>query len=332
MLNPFEKLQIPPKANYTIDTMLKRLPKIGGTTVRDREIRRLKEYYERIKKYHDFVVQFPRIDELHPFYLEATRIVTDIDKLRICLSVTKKASAISMKILKEYINQIRKSPENEANRIMRQAFGRVSSILRKSSECIDKVIDVAKELKKIQGIDPILPTIVVAGPPNVGKSTLVSKISTAKPEIASYPFTTKEVHVGHVILDDFRIQIIDTPGILDRPEIERNNIERKATNAIRNLNGIIIFMFDSSISSILSVESQIELFREVKLLKKVIIPVINKIDEKDDEYYKKIVDFLSKEGSKWYEISAEKGIGLDKLKEELFSLIKSSGTNEVSRN
>ncbi|AAK40935.1 NOG1 family protein [Saccharolobus solfataricus] len=331
MLNPFEKLQIPPKANQTIDTMLKRLPKIGGTTVRDREIRRLKEYYERIKKYYDFVEQFPKIDELHPFYLEATRIMTDINKLRICLSVTKKTSVISMKILKKYINQIRKSPENESNRIMRQAFGRVSSVLRKSSECIDRVIDVAKELKKIQGIDPTLPTIVVAGPPNVGKSTLVSKISTAKPEIASYPFTTKEVHVGHVILDDFRIQVIDTPGILDRPEAERNRIERKATNAIRNLNGIIVFMFDSSISSVLSVEGQIELFREVKLLKKIVIPVINKIDEKYEEYYKKIVDFLLSEGNEWHEISAEKGIGIDKLKEELFNLVKSSGTNEVSR-
>ncbi|WP_338600473.1 GTPase [Sulfolobus tengchongensis] len=333
MLNPFERLKIPPKVNETIKSMLNRLPKIAGSSVKDREIRRLNEYYERVKKYYTFVEQFPRIEELHPFYLESIKIITDVDKLKICLSITRKASMISMRILKKYVNQIRKSPEEVANKLMRQAFGRVSSILRNSSECIDSVINIATELKKIRTIDPTLPTIIVAGPPNVGKSTLVTKISTAKPEIANYPFTTKEIHVGHVILDLLRIQVIDTPGILDRPENERNKIERKAINAIRNLNGIVLFMFDTSISSVLSIESQIELFKEVKSMNKIIIPVINKIDERYEEYYKRIVNFLQSEGvTKWYEISAEKGTGLDKLKEELFSLILRGNINDISRN
>ncbi len=332
MLNPFEKLKIPPKVNDTVNVMLKRLPKISGSSVKDREIRRLREYYEKVEKYYKFSIDFPRVEELHPFYLESIKIITDINDLKICLSITKKSSMISMRILRKYISEIKKQPENEANRLMREAFGRVTSVLRRSSQCIDKVISIAEELRKLKTVDPELPTIIIAGPPNVGKSTLVSKISTAKPEIANYPFTTKEIHIGHIILNDIYIQVIDTPGILDRPEYKRNKIEKKALNAIRNLSGIIVFMFDSSISSTLSVKEQIDLFEEVLSTNKIIVPVINKIDEKYDECYNKIIEYLASKKVKWYEISAEKEIGLNELKEELFNLIGVNKANEVSRN
>ncbi|MEM3352104.1 MAG: GTPase [Saccharolobus sp.] len=331
MLNPFEKLKLPQKTNDTINVMLKRLPKISGESIKDREIRRLKEYYDRVKKYYEFVQEFPRIETLHPFYLEAIKIVADINELKLCLFETKKSSSISMKILKNYIEKIRKSDEREANKLMREAFGRVSSILRKT-ECINKIIDIVIELKRIKSIDPTLPSIIVSGPPNVGKSTLVSKISTAKPEIANYPFTTKEIHVGHILTNDIHIQVIDTPGILDRPENKRNKIEKKALNAIRNLNGVILFMFDPSISSAMSVEEQIELFKEIISYRKLLVPVINKIDDKYDEYYDRIVKFLIQENVKWFEISAEKSIGIDKLLQELFNLLKVSGTNEIQSN
>ncbi|MEM3305891.1 MAG: GTPase [Saccharolobus sp.] len=331
MLNPFEKLKLPQKTNDTINVMLKRLPKISGESIKDREIRRLKEYYDRVKKYYEFVQEFPRIETLHPFYLEAIKIVADINELKLCLFETKKFSSISMKILKNYIEKIRKSDEREANKLMREAFGRVSSILRKT-ECINKIIDIVIELKRIKSIDPTLPSIIVSGPPNVGKSTLVSKISTAKPEIANYPFTTKEIHVGHILTNDIHIQVIDTPGILDRPENKRNKIEKKALNAIRNLNGVILFMFDPSISSAMSVEEQIELFKEIISYKKLLVPVINKIDDKYDEYYDRIVKFLIQENLKWFEISAEKNIGIDKLLQELFNLLRVSGTNEIQSN
>ncbi len=41
-------------------------------------------------------------------------------------------------------------------------------------------------------------TIVIAGFPNVGKSTLLNQISGADPQIANYPFTTKGIQIGHV--------------------------------------------------------------------------------------------------------------------------------------
>lgn len=52
-------------------------------------------------------------------------------------------------------------------------------------------------------------------------------------------------------------------------------------------------MFDSSISSTLSIKEQIDLFEEVLSTNKIIVPVINKIDEKYDEYYNKIIEYLA---------------------------------------
>lgn len=321
MLNPFEKIKIPPKTEKLIQIVLNRIPKIGGSTSKERELKRISFYKEELKKYQDFLLQFPKIDNLHPFYKENIEIIEDIDKVKLCLGAMNRAVKLSFNIVEKYRKMIRTSSEKEANRLMRQCIGRVNSILRARAECIDKVIDLTTQLKKLNFIDPDMLTIIVSGPPNVGKSTLVSKISSAKLEVASYPFTTKEIHVGHIDTGLYKIQVIDTPGILDRPMKERNKIELKAINAIRNLDGIIIFLFDVSNQALYSPKEQLDLYTEVKSIKKVVIPVLNKIDDKNEELYKEIKSQINEEV---FEISAEKGIGLDTLFNHVLNIIQNA--------
>ena len=71
-------------------------------------------------------------------------------------------------------------------------------------------------------------------------------VSSATPEIASYPFTTKGVIVGLREQGRDRIQFVDTPGILDRPAEERNPIERQALSAMMNVASVILFILDPS--------------------------------------------------------------------------------------
>src|SRR5215471_2276092 len=54
---------------------------------------------------------------------------------------------------------------------------------------------------------------VTVGAPNVGKSRLVTRLTRAAPEVAAYPFTTREPHVGMMDWEDARVQLIDTPPI-----------------------------------------------------------------------------------------------------------------------
>ncbi|MBN1694344.1 TGS domain-containing protein [candidate division WOR-3 bacterium] len=57
--------------------------------------------------------------------------------------------------------------------------------------------------------------VVLMGPPNSGKSTLLSKLTNAEPEVASYPFTTQKPDVGMIEFENVQIQLVDTPPLYE---------------------------------------------------------------------------------------------------------------------
>jgi hypothetical protein len=87
-----------------------------------------------------------------------------------------------------------------------------------------KISDVAAEVEhdrkhpKKTGVSYKIPRqgagqVILVGAPNAGKSRIVSRLTRATPEVAPYPFTTREPHAGMMDWEDVRVQLIDMPPI-----------------------------------------------------------------------------------------------------------------------
>ena len=288
-----------------------RMKKLERTRIR--EITRLQEFSKQIKlKISEAVEQFPSMDRLHPFYLEIAEVLVGNDKLKQSLGAVYNCIPSIDDITDKHIQAIKLAGEfKQMKRSRSAAKGRISSILRATSKNIDFIIEAKKTLSQLPGIIPNSPTIVCAGFPNVGKSTLVRAVSTAEPEVAYYPFTTRKVIIGHLRVDNHSVQIVDTPGILDRPMAQRNEIEREAIAALKYLAHVIIFMVDPSEACGWTFEEQLNLLTEVQKMFAMnpILIVINKVDITPPDKLKAARERLPNS----HEIIAIEGVGVENL-------------------
>lgn len=114
------------------------------------------------------------------------------------------------------------------------------------SACLTELYDLQRALRKIPVIELKTPSVVLVGAPNVGKSSIVREVSSGTPEVNNYPFTTRGVTVGHIINKqlDLRAQVMDTPGLLDRPEYDRNEMELLTYASMAHLPTAVVFVID----------------------------------------------------------------------------------------
>ena len=124
----------------------------------------------------------------------------------------------------------------------------------------------ADRLRVCEVNDGKIASVVVCGAPNVGKSAFIAALSTGKMEVNHYPFTTKQIHVGHFTHRRLQYQMVDTPGLLDRPMEQRNHIEMQAIAALEHIGSLVLFLVDESESCGTPYEEQMNLLEEVKTL------------------------------------------------------------------
>jgi nucleolar GTP-binding protein len=205
------------------------------------------------------VTEWPDFDGMDPFYRELADAIVDVDQLRASLAEISWAAGKTKELGREYQGRVADRDSETARKLRKQAFARMADVLAEVEEDLARVGDARNELRDLPDIRPDEPTIVVAGYPNVGKSSFVNAVTRASNRIAEYPFTTTGIQIGHVERDRIRYQLVDTPGLLDRPPEDRNAIEQQAASALSHAANGILFLVDPSGSCGYPLEAQLEL-------------------------------------------------------------------------
>jgi nucleolar GTP-binding protein len=238
------------------------------------------EHFEKIVK------NFPSLDDLPEFYKELIKTTLDYEKLKKSLGAVNSARLVLYDIYKTYNFKIKKCNDlNKINDYRREFYGRFSSLPKRIKKELEYPEYARKTMNTFPAIKTGIRTIAIAGFPNVGKSTLLSKITTSKPEINAYPFTTKGLNVGYLEQRYDKVQFVDTPGTLNRFE-KMNYIEKAAHLAMKYAADKIIYIFDPTEEY--SIEDQMLLLERTEKLEKPILIYISKTDVAD----KSIIDKL----------------------------------------
>ena len=161
-------------------------------------------------------------------------------------------------------------------------------------------------------------SVAIIGRPNVGKSSLFNKLTKSRDAIVSdFPGLTKDRNYGFFNLDDNKVLIIDTGGIVNETDNLKEAISNQAWSAVEE-SSLIVLMLDSSENL---TKDDLDILYKLRRLNKEYITVLNKIDKKTDSL---IEEDLQKEGiRKTIKISAEHSKNLSLLK----SYIKERSTS-----
>lgn len=287
----FKKITVVPNGKDFVDIILSRTQRQTPTVVhKGYAISRLRQFYMRKVKYtqqnfHDklstIVDDFPRLDDIHPFYGDLLHVLYNKDHYKLALGQINTARNLIGKIAKDYVRLLKYGDSLYRCKCLKvAALGRMCTVIKRIGPSLAYLEQVRQHMARLPSIDPNTRTVLICGYPNVGKSSFINKITRADVDVQPYAFTTKSLFVGHTDYKYLRYQVIDTPGILDRPFEDRNIIEMCSITALAHLRAAILFFLDISGSCGYTIAQQAALFHGIKSLfmNKPLIVVCNKTD------------------------------------------------------
>uniref|UniRef100_A0A2K5PW40 Nucleolar GTP-binding protein 1 n=1 Tax=Cebus imitator TaxID=2715852 RepID=A0A2K5PW40_CEBIM len=289
----FKKITVVPSAKDFIDLTLSKTQRKTPTVIHKHyQIHRIRHFYMRKVKftqqnYHDRLSQiltdFPKLDDIHPFYADLMNILYDKDHYKLALGQINIAKNLVDNVAKDYVRLMKYGDSlYRCKQLKRAALGRMCTVVKRQKQSLEYLEQVRQHLSRLPTIDPNTRTLLLCGYPNVGKSSFINKVTRADVDVQPYAFTTKSLFVGHMDYKYLRWQVVDTPGILDHPLEDRNTIEMQAITALAHLRAAILYVMDVSEQCGHGLREQLELFQNIRPLfvNKPLIVVANKCDVK----------------------------------------------------
>jgi len=174
----------------------------------------------------------------------------------------------------------------------------------------------------------------LVGLPNAGKSTLISRVSNARPKIADYPFTTIAPSLGQVFMDDGDgFVMADIPGLIEGAA-EGKGLGHRFLKHIERTR-VLLHLVDVAHPEGISITDQFrEIDAELKgygdtVYGKPRLLVLNKMDAVDEEEREALLAEAGKLGLEFYTVSAVTGEGVQPLLRNLYALVKAAHDRET---
>mmetsp|Transcript_52504 Transcript_52504/g.94157 ORF Transcript_52504/g.94157 Transcript_52504/m.94157 type:complete len:640 (+) Transcript_52504:59-1978(+) len=307
----FKEIQTIPPAKQLVDIVLSKTQRKTPTVVHPGfKITRIRSFYMRKvkfcqttynEKFSKILEEFPKIDDIHPFYADLCNVLYDRDHYKLALGQVNAAKKIVDGIAKDYVKMMKYADSlYKCKMLKRAALGRMSTCVKKLQGSLSYLEEVRQHLGRLPSINPATRTLILTGYPNVGKSSFMNIVTNANVDVQPYAFTTKSLFIGHLDHNYVKWQVIDTPGILDHPLEDRNTIEMTAITALAHLPAAVLFFVDISEMCGYNLKTQVSLFHAIKPLfrNRPLLVILNKTDLR-----------------KLTELSAEERALLDSMKE-----------------
>ena len=195
----FKKIATVPTAKDFIDVVLSKTQRQTPTVIhRGYAITRIRQFYMRKVKYtqqswHEklsrILEDFPRVDDVHPFYSDLLNVLYDKDHYKLALGQLNTARNIIDKISKDYVKLLKYGDSlYRCKQLKRAAMGRMCTMMKKHAASLAYLEQVRQHMSRLPSIDPSTRTILVCGYPNVGKSSFMNKVTRADVEVQPYAF------------------------------------------------------------------------------------------------------------------------------------------------
>jgi nucleolar GTP-binding protein len=243
-----------------------KLKKLGGNwlqIVRQKECLKLDVIKDCIvPRLQKILESFPDSKVMSSFYLKLMDLTLEYPHYKKSLGAVNWAVGKVRFIHKDYVSKIIKCKERDAIKALsKQFYGRLSSVLKQVDINLHYLESCRKIMKSYPDIKNMF-TVCIYGFPNVGKTTLLNKLTGTKAKVASYAFTTVGVNAGYFNIEKRKIQVLDVPGTLARSE-KRNDVELIAELVLKEVADVTIYVFDLSEYCGFSIKQQEQLFKNL---------------------------------------------------------------------